>query len=711
MLPQPPPALPELRQDLRLEPGASDVSGVPTWLIVDGAQHRYVQIDETSYQILSQWQGGISYDELAQRVDRAFDHAVTAPEIDAFVRFLADNSLTLEPVAGGWRHYREAAERRKHGWLMWLVHNYLFIRIPLVRPEPYLKRLSPLVAPLYSRGFFIVVAMAGCAGLYLVSRQWDEFIRTFQHVFSWQGALTSAVAIALIKSAHELGHALTAVRFGCRVPSMGVCFMVMVPMLYTDVTDAWRLQNRRERLYIGSAGVIVELILAAVATLLWPFLPEGIWKSLAFSIATVGWILSLAINLNPLMRFDGYYIFADAIGIDNLQQRSFAFGQWRLREILFDLKAPPPERLTPQMSRTLTLFAWSVWIYRLVLFTGIALLVYHMAFKVLGIILFLIEIVYFILRPIWAELLRWSKERGTIVRSRRAQVTGLSLLALIVAAVIPWSSRVTIPAVLEAAELARVYPQRSGIVKKVHVSAGDRVEAGDALVELESAELQYQIQIASRKLALIKMQLSRRSADEQDRAKSIVMEQELAALSSQIAGLKREGRDLIIRAPQGGVVSELNSAVHPGRPISRTEFVALVRGSETLVARGYVSEADVGRVGPAARGSFVAEEPGYPRIPVSLGDIARAASSNIDILELASIHGGAVAVRQQNADRDHTRLSPVAAAYLVTLAAEPQVAAPPFAIRGTVQLAGERQSLAARAWRQVASVLVRESGF
>ncbi len=696
MLPPPPPSLPELRQDLRLQPGATDASGAPTWLIVDTAQHRYIQIDETSHQILSQWTGGISYDELAQRVDRAFDHALSAAEIEGFVKFLADNSLTLEPLANGWRHYAESAQRRKHGWLMWLVHNYLFIRIPLVRPEPLLRRFSPLVDVFFSRVFFAAIAILAVAGLYLVSRQWDAFAKTFQHFFSWQGALTYGVALALIKSAHELGHAFTAVRFGCRVPSMGICFMVMMPMLYTDVTDAWRLTSRRERLLIGSAGVVVELILAVLATLAWPFLPEGIWKSLAFSIATVGWILSLVLNLNPLMRFDGYYLFADALGVDNLQSRAFAFGQWRLRELLFDLRAPPPERLQPRLARTLTIYAWCVWLYRFVLFTGIALLVYHMAFKVLGIMLFLVEIVYFILLPIYSEFQRWLKERKAIAVSRRARFVGAAALAMLGVAVVPWSTRVNIPAVLEAADIARIYPQRSGVVTKVLVKAGDRVTAGQVLLEMQSAELQHRIAVTSRRMAFVKMQLARRSADQEDRAKSIVLEQELATLSAESSGLQREVADLIVRAPQSGIVAEWNSAVHAGRPISRTEFVALIRGSDKLVARGYLAERDVARVTKDAQGHFLAEEPGYPRIAVALDDIAKAGSANVEILELASVHGGAVAVRQMNAERDRTRLAPVEAAYLATLVADPHTAAPPYAVSSR-KVAAQRRECANQA--------------
>ena len=83
----------------------------------------------------------------------------------------------------------------------------------------------------------------------------------------------------------------------------------------------------------------------------------------------------------------------------------------------------------------------------------------------------------------------------------------------------------------------------------------------------------------------------------------------------------------------------------------------------------------------------------------------------IDIPELASLHGGPVAVRPHAADGGRRRLVPVEARYLATLIAERDAQMPSYSMRGTVALNGEALSFAGRAWRQVAAVLVRESGF
>src|SRR5690606_41096448 len=103
---------------------------------------------------------------------------------------------------------------------------------------------------------------------------------------------------------HEFGHAFMAKRAGCRVQSMGLASMVLLPMLYTDVSDAWRVNDRRSRLLIGAGGVLAELLLAVIALLAWSLLPDGPARTAAFMLASATWITTLVINLNPFMRFD-----------------------------------------------------------------------------------------------------------------------------------------------------------------------------------------------------------------------------------------------------------------------------------------------------------------------------------------------------------------------------------------------------------------------
>lgn len=306
-------------------------------------------------------------------------------------------------------------------------------------------------------------------GLYLVSRQWDAFIGTFPFVFSWEGGAISLISIVFIKCLHELGRAYVANRFGCRIPTMGVAFMVMIPLLYTDVSDAWKLKSRWQRLRIDSAGMLVELTVAAYALVLWAFVADGPIRSAVFVLAATGLVLSLLVNLNPFMRFDGYYILADLLGIENLQPRSFRHMRWRLRELLFRPGYAAPEPFPPRLDAILTAHAVATAIYRLMIYLGIALLVYHFTVKLVGILLFVVEIVFFIVRPVTMELKEWWNMRSDIIRTRRTYVTAAILAGLLVLVCVPISTRVSAPAVVYPSEFVRLYPQEPGRVESIGV--------------------------------------------------------------------------------------------------------------------------------------------------------------------------------------------------------------------------------------------------
>jgi putative peptide zinc metalloprotease protein len=183
----------------------------------------------------------------------------------------------------------------------WLLHNYLFLRIPLLRPDSALKKALPWVSLTFNRQFILLLLVLASLAIYLVAEQWTQFSHSFSYIFTAEGMLITALMLSLSKVIHELGHAFTAKHFGCRVPTMGIAFMMGAPMLWTDVTDAWRLPNRLQRLSIDAAGMIAELTLAVFATLLWMVLPDGAVRSGVYLLASTAWILTLVVNLNLII--------------------------------------------------------------------------------------------------------------------------------------------------------------------------------------------------------------------------------------------------------------------------------------------------------------------------------------------------------------------------------------------------------------------------
>lgn len=704
----PSPKLPPLRADLRVVETAVDAGCT----LYDPLRHRFFRLDATATILVRIWPQCRSAQGIVAACDVAFGTIVSLQQVEAFARWLATSELTDADDEKVWRQRLDAVARQRHGWLMWAVHNYLFVKIPILAPQRALVALMPWLVPFFSRTFLALIAACGGLALYLAGREWERLLASLPELLSLQTGLLFVVALAIVKSLHELGHAAMATRFGCRVPSMGLCFMVMVPMLYTDVSDAWKLSSRRQRLLIDAAGILVEVCIACIALLAWVLLAEGPVKSLAAMLATTSVLLSLGLNLNPLMRFDGYYILSDAIGVENLQGRSFALGRWKLRDWLFGLGVAAPERFSRRKTAVLIAYAWVVWLYRLVLFTGIALLVYQMSFKLLGIALFVVEIVFFIALPLWREAREWWAMRSAILKTKRTLMSAALASCVIAAACVPWSTRIDIPAVLEDGELAQLYPKRAAFVVESGAMRGATVARGALIATLVSPELEQEITLTALKIKQTRRRLERRPGDQEERGQTHVLEQALASFESRLAGLEAERQELRLVAPIDGTITELDPHLFPSRWLQRSDLVALIRGERADVVRGYVSESDVARLDITVPATFTPEDIGSSRRDVKILSIAPVGTGALDIAELASQHGGSVATRLQQRPGEPRQFVPVTGQFLVT--ATPVDSAHiggRRSMRGVLHAHGRAESFVARTWRHILKVLVRESGF
>ena len=702
-----------LRPELEILKTAGEAGGQDSWIIHDPTQHRYFRIDPVSRQLLADWQITGSLQEALARWSGQHGQQIDEAELTRLMEFVLGNHLVSQNKPDHWRDLSSQAKQGEKSTWHKLAHNYLFFKLPLWHPQSWLETNWPRVRLLFTPIAALIVALLGLVGLYQVSRQWDQFAGTFDHFFSPLGLSLFVLALVMLKSLHELGHAFMATRFGCRVPVMGLAFMLLTPMLYTDVSDAWRLQSRRQRLLISGAGVMVELAVAALATLLWVYMPEGIGRSLAFMLATTGWIMSLALNLNPCMRFDGYYLFSDLLGIDNLQPRAFAFGRWKIRQWLFAPDLPAPEQQSSFMRRVLILYAWVTWIYRLIVFTAIALMVYHFAFKLLGLLLFALEIWLLILLPIGKELKAWRGIDPAFVSPLRGKVTvGLVAMVVLLLAV-PWSGRISAPAIMVAADVIPLYPSHPAQIIDVSVKAGEQVQAGQPLLALEVPQIEAEIRLASLKHDLLDRQIGQAVSDPKQLQHSPVLKQQDQAVLSRLSGLREQQQQLTMIAPQQGKVIQVAANLHAGRWVDKTQLLALIATSDRKIIKAYVAEKDLERLHANAEGQFIPNDLSLSSLPVRLNHLASANSAKLDHPELASIHHGRIAVYEN----EEKQLVPVDPYYLAELSlVEPSTqAARKLEIsqtaNGVIHLKGESRSLLYDGWQLVVQVIRQESGF
>lgn len=697
--------LPALRADLQLSPASPTLDGAPQWTLADPLRGRYFKLGAAAMRLLRHWQLGDT-ERVLHAANREPGLPLGSSELEELLRFLRGHDLIAALDSEQRESYTSKAAHQRQGLWQKLLHQYLFFRIPLWRPDAFLDRTWPWLnrhgPGLLRYGLPVLL----CLGVFLAARDWERFIATFPHLFSLGGAVSFAIALTFAKLCHEFGHAYMAKRAGCRVQSMGLAFMVMLPMFYTDVSDAWRVNDRRSRLLIGAGGVLAELLLACIALLTWSLLPDGPARTAAFMLASATWITTLVINLNPFMRFDGYFLLSDLWGIDNLQGRGFALCRWHLRETLFGFGEPAPEPWSANMQRKLLIWGYGSWLWRAALFIGIAVAVYHMFFKLLGIFLMLVELAWFIGLPIWREMREWWQRREQ-AHPGKSLLLGIALLGLLSILLVPWRSAVEVPALLEASRVSALHAPLAARLKQLHTSNGQAVRIGELLLELESPDLESRLAIVRSEIEILQLQLKRQAGRSETAADSAILEQNLATAVAEYRGLAAQRQRLQLRAPHDGVVRDMPTDLVSGLWLSPQQPLLRVVAQQVRL-RGYLAEESLWRVEPGSSGHFIASaDPLRPALAVTLSEVDTTGAAYLDQAALASDHGGPIAVRRD----EQQRAQPLQAQYGVHMAPQQALTAPTQPQLGIVILDGSRESILAAVWRRVAALGVRESGF
>lgn len=698
--------LPKIRADLEIYEGSKDIDSMPSWTLHDPLQHHFYRLGWVEFQFLGHW-GDKKPQELCDEIESKTTLHIEPEQLFYFVQFLSQNNLIERTDAKLKEKFLGFLEQKKSGILWTLIKNYLFFRIPLVHPYTFLQKTLPYVKWIFTKNFLYFSLCMLFVSLYLIFRQMDQFIHTFIYSFTVEGFIIYGFAIIFAKIIHECGHAYAATYYGVKVPTMGVAFLVMFPVLYTDTTQIWKVSSRKARIAVGSAGMAAELLLAIYASLLWHFTPPGPIQSAFFALATVTWVLTLIINLSPFLRFDGYYLLSDILGIENLQQRSFALAKWQMREFIFHYNYPPPEYFSKRMHKILLIYAYSTWLYRFFLFIGIAFLVYYFFFKALGILLMLVEVIWFILLPIITELGVWYKMR----HKSRWSLGGLFSLCLLIGIIAflfyPFQSTVDAPAFVYNPKAITLYAEVSSQIKKIYVQKGEYVKKDQVLLELSSLDLTFLKNKTDKKIKILKYQLEHQLLDEMRVQNAFVLEQEFEKAITESKGYEKQLKQTFIKAPFDGYLAEFDDHLKPNLWINPKWEIGIIIKEEKPLYEAYVNEENIKQVKKSNKAYFYPENIWAYSIALKLVDFDKTNTHQLNRLELASVNKGDIAVEKD----DKNKMIPTKTIYKVVFESiDPQ---PPImqTQRGSIKIESEAHSIMGRVWKNVASVFIRESGF
>lgn len=700
--------LPQLRDELNIYQGPESLAGSPSWTVFDPVRNQFFKIDWPMFEILCRWElqdAGL----IAQSVNLETSLNISAETVQEAIEFLIFHDLIKSNSAEDTGQKFKKFQATQQKWHTSLLHKYLFFRIPLWNPDQWLSRNVGKIRWLGSSWFLLLSLLVLFTGIIQVGRQWDSFSTTLLDMFSVDGLLAYAITIVIVKFIHELGHAFTAKHFGCKVPNMGIAFLVMFPMAYTDVNDAWKLPHKRQRLLIGAAGIRTELTIAAWATLAWALLPEGALKTSAFLLATTTWITTLLINASPFLRFDGYFLLMDSLEVPNLHHRAFALGKWRLREWLFRLQHSVPEHFSKAKHRFLILFAFGTWLYRLVLFLGIAVIVYLLFPKPLGPFLAFIEIYWFILKPILNELKEWHQLRKEILMTRRTQLSLIFLVLLCVVAIVPWDTRISQQGLLKPQTLQTIAVPVKAQIDALAVQPGDKILLNQRLMSLSSPDLEFEKLTTQQKLKQVDEKIKLSQLEDKLKKDLPLLQAQYKQLSKELEKLSAQQEQLNIIAKQSGVYFQQDVDLKTNDWVDARTVIGHIKNTESPQLHLYLPQQELERVAAGDSALFYSESDYLAPTEFTVSRIDTDATRVLTEPLLASTFGGEILVRQ-----DREQLVPENAVYHIVLEPKNPLELGNLSyesIRGQVVISGETQAWIKEYYLAAMAVIRREAGF
>ncbi len=478
-----------------------------------------------------------------------------------------------------------------------LLSSILFCRIPLINPDRMLTATMHYFRALFTRTAFIIWCLLLSTALWVVVRNWSEFTAPLMDIFTGSNLPLLWTTLILLKITHEFGHAYACKNFGGHVPEMGVFLILFTPCAYMDATASWGFTRKRDRIIVCLAGMYVELAIAAVAMVLWAITPPGLVQSLLHNVIILSSVVTIAFNLNPLMRYDGYYVVSDLVEVPNLRQRSYDHCTRVLKRLALriDDGVVPPGRGHRVF---LLVFGVSSAIYKVLLVLAISVLI---ATKILavGVLVggsYLVGEIVKLFRRVVPFL--FLSEEVSNVRARAA-FFGLVLMVGMPFAVmaIPVPSQIMVPGVIANESERILRSDATGFLEAVRVIPGAAVEAGQAVAVLSDpgAEVLIRKIEATLDAANVLHQLNRlnnpaEAKKEVERLEHLERERDFRV---------RQFEKLAVRSDVDGIVVDCTPVDGLGRFVRRGEPLATIVSGRTVV-RALLTAEDMASAMPAA---------------------------------------------------------------------------------------------------------------
>lgn len=564
------------------------------WFVLENPfSNQYFRLRPSAYEFVARLNRGTTVEKVWEECLERFPEE--APGQDEVIRLLGQlyqSNLLEYDVADDAAQLFERFRKRRERELKARLTNIMFMRFPLFDPDRFLVRSLPLVGKLLGRAaglvWLFVVGWAIKTGIDHSSELLDQS----QSVLAPGNLLLLYAAMAITKTLHEFGHAYFCRKFGGEVHTMGIMLLIFTPIPYMDATSSWGFRSKWKRALVGGAGMIVEVFVAAIALFVWANTGAGTLHNLAYNMIFVASVSTILFNINPLLRFDGYYILSDLLEIPNLHQKATKQLQYYFKRYIFGLKDAQPGADNRTQGFWITVFGILSHIYRIFVFSGILLFVAD-RFLLLGVIMAITCLTGWIIVPL-AKFSNYLLTSPELSRQRPRAIMATAVLVFGILGFLQWVPfpyHFRAPGIFQARERTEIVSETAGAIAEIAVPNGARVTTGQLLLRMENRELATELAAATARKQEIEARML--EAREQAVADLEPLESLLESAERNLAKVNSDIATLDVRARQDGIWIAPELEDTRGRWVSRGTPLGLIVDPAAFEFTATVVQADV----------------------------------------------------------------------------------------------------------------------
>ncbi len=600
---------PKLRSDIRIS--KQNISGDISYVVKIEETSSYRRYGEYEFELLQACDGTRTPGEVAAFMSEIHpDAPVDEPTV---LEFLDDIEPEIWERTVGEKNLAilERLRDERKGRLD--QSSLLYITFKAWDPDKTLTRLDPWLSWMYTREFVYFSVALIIFTVWLLSGDWGRIATDTKDL--WNFSNKSAydlwlfwVLLLVLGCIHEMGHGLTCKHYGGDVHQMGFMLIYLTPAFFTDTTDILLMDRVAPRQWTIFAGIWVEMVVFSLSAILWHItLPGSAISDVSYKMMLMSGFQGTVLNLNPLIKADGYYALCQHLQIDNLREDAFAFLKAWLQKYILRSRIELPQA-TRREKRIFVTFSLLALVYSTTLIALVLLWVRNMCvnkFGAWGYVVFA-GLVYFFLRKKLRKAARavrdgWvrGKEKYMAWKLTRRQVAGFAAIAAILA-VSPIPSKVATPFILEPVSQADARATVPGIMQKILVKQGDTVQPEQVLAIMENPSLEEAVASDSQQLALAQSRYRAAEASGNFAAANNASH-EATRLTQALAEAKRKFDQLEIRALVAGVITTPELPETAGKHFAPGETFCQISSRAEMRARILVRDWEMSDVRPGAR--------------------------------------------------------------------------------------------------------------